>query len=326
MLWLSPMDAAFERRKRYGIWVGLVVSLVLHLALIVGLSTVEPPKRPKKEAVSLRVLSSKPQAQRAEKLSGQVIDIPAPAREEVPSPTARFLSKYNTRVEQEQRAKVRRAEKKGGTVQGSAGLTKGEPAKQAGEKSKKWLGDGKVDGRMALLRRGGDGQFGGEGIGGLRGMLGEVLGFGGGSGEKGGGGSDDPIFGVDKEGEETLVNSRSFKYWDFFQRVKERVRQEWDPVSVYRARDPTGSVYGIRDRLTILEVVLDKEGHLLRLEVVRPSGLAFLDEEAVRAFREAAPFPNPPAGLEDESGRIQFHFGFLLDMTSSRTRFFWQRP
>jgi len=137
--------------------------------------------------------------------------------------------------------------------------------------------------------------------------------------------SSDAVLGVPEEGDQTLVNTRSFKYWDFFQRVKDRVRAEWKPGEMYQARDPYGKVYGNRDRLTILSVALSAEGEVVRLEVSRESGLAFLDEEAIRAFRQAGPFRNPPAGLVDEDGRIAFTFGFLLEVGASKGRFFWQR-
>jgi hypothetical protein len=42
--------------------------------------------------------------------------------------------------------------------------------------------------------------------------------------------------------------------------------------------------------------------------------LPFLDDEAIAAFREASPFPNPPQGLLDETGRIRFQFGFFFEI------------
>jgi len=147
----------------------------------------------------------------------------------------------------------------------------------------------------------------------------------GGGGGTGGGGSDDVFMGVEDEGDVNLVNSRSFRFWAFFDRVKSQVRAEWDPATVYRSRDPSGKVFGSRDRYTILAVVLGSDGAIRQLEVVHPSGLDFLDEEASRAFLAAGPFPNPPSGLIDDRGLIVFRFGFLLEFGSSTGSFFWQR-
>ena len=59
-------------------------------------------------------------------------------------------------------------------------------------------------------------------------------------------------------------------------------------------RDPTGTMYGGRDRVTVLSVTLDREGNLEDVVVERSSGLDFLDIEAVKAFEKAQPFPHPP--------------------------------
>lgn len=336
MLPWGAMDAtrAARFRERHGLRIGVAVSLLLHVLLLLAVANLDAPGTPPRGVVALRLVertaSHREPSRTAEKWSGQVVDIAPPVREEAPPEDARFLSRYNTRVEREQRGRSRG--RGGGATAGGARVATRAPERLERPPSEALSGTqelGKtrrLEGREALLRR--DNPVAGFGTG-VKGHLGLSVGSGlgfAGSGEEGEGGSDDAILGVDREGDTTLVNSRSFKYWDFFQRVKERVRQEWDPATVYRARDPTGTAYGLRDRLTVLGVVLDAEGRVQRIEVVRESGLPFLDEEAVRAFREAAPFLNPPAGLADEKGRIAFHFGFILDLTSSRARFFWQRP
>ena len=42
--------------------------------------------------------------------------------------------------------------------------------------------------------------------------------------------------------------------------------------------------------------------------------MAPLDDEAIRAFRAAQPFPNPPPGLVGEDGQIEFSFALYLDI------------
>jgi len=56
-------------------------------------------------------------------------------------------------------------------------------------------------------------------------------------------------------------------------------------------------MYPVRDRTTAFEIVLDAGGRLEDVRIVAGSGLDFLDQEILRAVRNAAPFPNPPAGL-----------------------------
>ena len=77
-----------------------------------------------------------------------------------------------------------------------------------------------------------------------------------------------------------------------------------------RRRDPTGEMYGWRDRRTILAVTLDKAGASRTWRSRRARGVDFLDEEAMRPFKRAQPFPNPPPALLDADGQIKFSFGF----------------
>jgi len=136
--------------------------------------------------------------------------------------------------------------------------------------------------------------------------------------------SDDYIPDVEKEGETNLLNTIPYRYVGFFERVKRRVRQHWDPNRIYRLRDPGGEMYGHKDRYTVLSIVLDQKGYLLDASIAGPSGLKFLDDEALRAFGAASPFLNPPSGLVKSDGKIRFDFGFAFLIASSRKQFFWR--
>jgi TonB family protein len=137
--------------------------------------------------------------------------------------------------------------------------------------------------------------------------------------------SDSYLPDVSEEAEDTILRSNKYKYADFFYRVKEAVRRHWHPDRVYRQRDPTGRVFGVKDRYTVLRVTIDEAGHLRDLLTTKDSGLGFLDAEALGAFRRAQPFPNPPDGLADELGKIVFQFGFYFEITSGKHRFQWKR-
>ena len=131
------------------------------------------------------------------------------------------------------------------------------------------------------------------------------------------GGTNDHLPGID-EGEYTALNTRKWKYATFFNRVKRQVAQNWHPEQAYRLRDPNGNIYGTKDRLTVLTVSLEPDGTLHKIVITGPSGVDFLDEEAISAFELAEPFPNPPEGLIDgESRLITFRFGFSFEINSS---------
>lgn len=129
-----------------------------------------------------------------------------------------------------------------------------------------------------------------------------------------GGGSVDHLEDVE-EGDETALSAKRWVYAGFFNRIKRQVAQNWEPAGVWRRKDPTGTVYGFKSRVTEVRVSLTPTGQLAKVSVLTPSGVVELDEEAMRAFRAAAPFPNPPEGLiEKGSGLITFEFGFHFEI------------
>jgi TonB family protein len=128
-----------------------------------------------------------------------------------------------------------------------------------------------------------------------------------------GGSTPDYLRDVD-EGDETALNSKKWRFATFFNRVKKQVSEHWHPEEAYRRRDPTGVIYGHQNRYTELHIQLKADGHLANVGINLPSGLEFLDDEAVTAFKEAQPFPNPPHQLLEHDGFINFSFGFLFDL------------
>ncbi len=127
-------------------------------------------------------------------------------------------------------------------------------------------------------------------------------------------GSPDYLKDVD-DGDGTALNSRKWKHASFFNRVKRAVAREWHPDLIYVRRDPSGNVYGLKDRVTVLRVHVDAEGKLATSNIVQSSGVDFLDEEAAEAFRRAAPFPNVPKELLESDGQMHFNFAFIFELS-----------
>ncbi len=138
-----------------------------------------------------------------------------------------------------------------------------------------------------------------------------------------GGGTQDALKDID-DGDETALNSKKWRFASFFNRVKKQVAEHWHPEEVYRRRDPTGAVYGHQNRYTLVRVQIRPDGTLANVSLEQPSGLEFLDDEAIEAFRQAQPFPNPPRQLIERSGLINFGLGFLLDLNGA-TKMRWFR-
>lgn len=120
-----------------------------------------------------------------------------------------------------------------------------------------------------------------------------------------------------EEGDGTFLSTKEWKYASFFNRVKQSVGQHWNPGAPLRTRDPTGNIYGGRDRYTVLNVTLTERGQVKEIFVEKSSGLDFLDLEAIKSFERAQPFPNPPPGLVQADTSVKFSFGFFLEMSGT---------
>ena len=127
--------------------------------------------------------------------------------------------------------------------------------------------------------------------------------------------SDDYLKDV-KTGMQTLLSTREFVYFSYYQRIKDQIRQYWEPgvrekvKIVYRQGRTIASQ---KDRMTQLMVTLDSQGGLLKVEVLSSSGVQQLDDAAIEAFKSAAPFPNPPGGMVESDGTIKIRWDFILE-------------
>lgn len=121
-------------------------------------------------------------------------------------------------------------------------------------------------------------------------------------------------------GDATALSTRPFAHAGFYRRVRDRVAQFWDVRGAFDLHDPHGSIYGYRDRETLVLVTLDCDGGLLSTILLEESGARFLDELAVDAIAQAAPFHNPPRELCDRRRDIiTFTFGFYVETDQGPT-------
>lgn len=123
---------------------------------------------------------------------------------------------------------------------------------------------------------------------------------------------------------ETRLNAWRWRYATFFNRVADRIRREWEGGKVLAQSDPTGHVYGFEARMTVVQVTLDQQGNVLDVAVQEQSGALALDDEAVRAFKEAGPFANPPPQLFKGEDRFTFSFGFNVSYDRSHFDLRWR--
>lgn len=126
-----------------------------------------------------------------------------------------------------------------------------------------------------------------------------------------------------KTGMETMLSTREFVYYSYYQRIKERLRQHWEPSIRARMKSylrQGRNIASTHDHVTQVLITLNRNGELVRVEVVTPSGLQLLDEAATDAFRSAQPFPNPPNGMVEKDGNIRIRWDFILEAKNLRIR------
>ncbi len=123
----------------------------------------------------------------------------------------------------------------------------------------------------------------------------------------------DQVLGA-KEGDETKLNAWQWRHAPFFNRIKSAIAQIWAPQKQIERFDPQGTLLGNKDRVTVLEVTIDKSGELVDVNMESNSGVAYLDSEAERAFRTASPFPHPPEELFGDGEQFTFKFAFHLQI------------
>lgn len=117
-------------------------------------------------------------------------------------------------------------------------------------------------------------------------------------------------------GVETVLNTKEFKYYTYFNRIRRQLSQHWEP----KVRDKLTkmfrqgrSIASDQDRITKLLIVLNPSGILVKVQVVSDSGVRDLDDAAIEAFKSAAPFPNPPQGIVDPDGTVKIRWDFILE-------------
>lgn len=120
-----------------------------------------------------------------------------------------------------------------------------------------------------------------------------------------------------RSGLQTMLSTREFVYYTYYARIKEAIRNHWEPnvrekVKIIFRQGRT--IASSKDRVTQVMVTLDKDGALMKVDVITQSGVEQLDSAAVQAFQQAAPFPNPPKGMVEKDGTIKIRWDFVLEV------------
>ena len=117
------------------------------------------------------------------------------------------------------------------------------------------------------------------------------------------------------EGAETTLNTREFKFYSYYQRIRNQLEVSWTPLLRQKIADLYSSGRKIaidHEHTTRLIVVLNRSGEIIRIQMIEESGTLALDQSAVEAFNEAGPFPNPPHGMIESTEEVHIPWDFVL--------------
>ena len=278
-----------KRKKKLNLFrLALGLSILLHILLFI-LPIKFAPKLPEKIFKIVRISP--------EELPKQQIidDTGKPEKEETRDPNTRFLSKYNKKVEKETKASDVGPTKNNSSLEQREenskpkkfdkesmllALQKPKAERSISEKKKKTDIDLPLSQRnLALLEKP----------------------------------KTDDYLPDKEEGEETLLNSKQFIFFSFYERIKEKLRIEWSQnlKSVFQNPSFTQGQLS-KDLVTKLKIQLRDNGTLKQILILSSSGDTNLDNAAISAFETAAPFPNPPKGMIEKDGTIQLRWDFII--------------
>ena len=287
------------------ITIGLLLSLALHL-IVVGVMTVyklQPSVKPVRESISFEILDQEPaktavKTLKKEKIkldNNQIVEQDQSLNKEIPE-DSRFLSAQNQKV-----LKQTQAANHGEFQNLKTKSTKaGKPVEV--KKSSPKIADllSAYDPMAAAMKRQ------------EAKTIQETE-----AAQKGGdvSQSSDYLRNVD-QGIETLLNTREFKYYTYYNRIRKQLSGYWEP----KVREKMTNMFkqgrtiaSAQDRITKLLIVLNEKGTLVTVQVMSDSGVRDLDDAAVEAFRAAAPFPNPPKGIIENDGTVKIRWDFVLE-------------
>ncbi len=117
-----------------------------------------------------------------------------------------------------------------------------------------------------------------------------------------------------KPGNVTSLNARGAPFAAFIARMHRTIHKHWGFGALEDWDELSGSSpLNNPNLLTTLEIVLDRDGTVDKVTVVRASGYLPYDAAAIDVAYTAGPYPDPPRGLRSGNGKIYVHWRFYRD-------------
>jgi protein TonB len=111
-----------------------------------------------------------------------------------------------------------------------------------------------------------------------------------------------------KRGTEISLNTLDYTFHSYYLALKRKIELVWEyPYAARRT--------GLQGRL-LMRFVINRDGSLAEVKILRSSGSGLLDSEAVRAIRNAAPYPPLPERMNSKRLAITATFEYSLSYRS----------
>lgn len=114
----------------------------------------------------------------------------------------------------------------------------------------------------------------------------------------------------------THLNTREYKYYGYYNRIKTQLNQWWVPKVQQKFTKMIRqgrTIASDSNKITKLVIILNGVGNLVNVKVLAESGIKDLDDAALEAFRSAAPFPNPPKGMVESDGTVKIRWDCVVE-------------
>jgi outer membrane biosynthesis protein TonB len=115
-------------------------------------------------------------------------------------------------------------------------------------------------------------------------------------------------------GNQTALNTRAAPFAAYIARMHRSIHELWGFGQLEEWEEKSGSSpFNNQNLVTELEIVLNGDGTVDRIGVVRTSGLTAYDVAAVDVVYSAGPYPDPPRAIRSANGKIYLHWHFYRD-------------
>jgi hypothetical protein len=115
-------------------------------------------------------------------------------------------------------------------------------------------------------------------------------------------------------GNQTALNTRAAPFAAFIARMHRSIHQQWGFGQLEEWDEkPSSAPVNNQNLLTTLEMVLNGDGTVDKITIVKPSGLLEYDVAAIDVAYSAGPYPDPPREIRSANGKIYIHWRFYRD-------------